>query len=832
MGFGSANYRRSGHMSVPLTPTSRGDQGAMTSRAGQAEVTDSETDGSALSPTALGPVVPQDPQPTGATDGLPDNGTHAQTPATDSPWNPVPISPTSVPDPTASSEPRSSEEPVAAESAAQDTAENAASPIQHQPAPEHPPPKPDASATRHEVANSPPAQESEPKKSSSRPGKLLADSAEVARTIEVLFEPGDTIELRVPRAGRDGTVSGYFNDQPELVKAILSLRGDVPAIYATLNPVVPVLLARAANRIERHAKVTTSGKDIVCRRNLLIDPDPVRPTGISSTDAEHEAALERARDIRLVLREEYGWPDPILGDSGNGGHLVYRIDLPNDDESTALIQACLKALAQRFDDTVVKIDTSVYDPNRISKVYGTVVRKGDNMPERPHRLSRILELPPALETVTREQLEVLARSGDQTEGPPRSDSKARGARFDIEHFIANYLKARDPVAHEGGRKWLLEECPFNPDHTAPDAAVFQRTNGSLGFRCLHATCADKGWKELRERFEPQEGRHSKQKSQQKAKQPPPLATFEFETGRNVFEHEDEPAIAIIEGLFWNGLTLLVGRPKSGKSWLTLQAAIAVACGKPLAGWLRANKGRVLYLALEEPRQRTTARMRKLYRENADVSPLEDIRFVYKIAPMLAGGAAELDEALTNWPADLVIIDTMRAFARIQGRKEDIVDTDYAITTLLREIAQKHRCAIVAVDHTRKAPGDLIDTVMGTTGVTAGCDAVCGMERTTSGDVILTARGRDHEEVSYSLRFNGKEDTFGWEIFGSGDDAKLSAEREEIIELLRNEAPQTAKQVAYLLRKNANTIRGLMWRMALDGSITKQSNGYVLSRRST
>jgi hypothetical protein len=148
----------------------------------------------------------------------------------------------------------------------------------------------------------------------------------------------------------------------------------------------------------------------------------VRPSEISSSDVEHEAALERARDIRLVLTEE-GWPEPILADSGNGAHLLYRVDLPNDEESSKLTERVLKALAARFSDITVKIDEAVFNAARIVKAYGTISRKGDNLPDRPHRLSRILDVPPELESVRQEILTELARTIEPPPPPPGPKSR-------------------------------------------------------------------------------------------------------------------------------------------------------------------------------------------------------------------------------------------------------------------------------------------------------------------------------------------------------------------------------------------------------------------------
>ena len=106
----------------------------------------------------------------------------------------------------------------------------------------------------------------------------------------------------------------------------------------------------------------------------------------------------------------------------------------------------------------------------------------------------------------------------------------------------------------------------------------------------------------------------------------------------------------MESLVYPGLTILAARPKSGKSWLTLQMAMAVASGGCLAGWLSTKAGKVLYLALEEPRQRTTARMRKLAVAANDVNALKNIHFIYEILPLLGGGLEQLDASLTEWPA--------------------------------------------------------------------------------------------------------------------------------------------------------------------------------------
>jgi hypothetical protein len=143
-------------------------------------------------------------------------------------------------------------------------------------------------------------------------------------------------EVRILKT-RAGTIAGFF-DRPELlIKAVVELKEPAPGTYFTINPVNKALLARASNRLQMRIDTTTSDRDILGRRWLPIDIDPQRPSGISATDEEHEAALNRAREIRLTLSEE-GFPQPILASSGNGSYLLYAITLPNDQAAENLIK--------------------------------------------------------------------------------------------------------------------------------------------------------------------------------------------------------------------------------------------------------------------------------------------------------------------------------------------------------------------------------------------------------------------------------------------------------------------------------------------------------------
>jgi hypothetical protein len=206
------------------------------------------------------------------------------------------------------------------------------------------------------------------------------------------------VELRA--IFKNGRVdSGYFDDFALLAEsaAILDRRADVSGIYWTLNPVNPDCLHRAKNRMREWASkskggATTSDAEILRRRLLFLDFDGAnRPAGISAARHELASAKEKARRVAQFLAG-LKWEAPIAAMSGNGYHLLYRTDMPNDRESAELIRKFLAALSMMFDDGTTRIDTSVFNASRIGKVYGTVAKKGDDTPERPHRRSILLKM--------------------------------------------------------------------------------------------------------------------------------------------------------------------------------------------------------------------------------------------------------------------------------------------------------------------------------------------------------------------------------------------------------------------------------------------------------
>ncbi len=230
----------------------------------------------------------------------------------------------------------------------------------------------------------------------------MQNKDDISRMLQYLFNPEDVFEICIigPKrrksplwdneyaGGKKPIVAGWFNDFDRATDIIVQADKVEPvATYCTLNPVIPALLGRANNRLVAGVN-RTKDAEIAEVRHLLIDADPIRPGGISSTDSEKESALDLLRVVYSDLKN-LGWPEPLAGDSGNGGHLIY----PVASNSVKSIPDLLKALDRKYSTDAVNIDTSVGNPARLVKVYGTVTRKGDSTEDRPHRAAKILSLP-------------------------------------------------------------------------------------------------------------------------------------------------------------------------------------------------------------------------------------------------------------------------------------------------------------------------------------------------------------------------------------------------------------------------------------------------------
>lgn len=300
---------------------------------------------------------------------------------------------------------------------------------------------------------------------------------------DVFKDNNELVEIRILDPETKRSYSGYFTDIETILKEIQ--RYEKCNLYFTLNVIDPACYSREQHdRISVRPKSTTSDNEIIARKWCLIDIDCEKPSDTNSTDEEKELAKQVVNNVYKFLRDE-GFEAPVVCDSANGFHLLYKQAMISNTQNTETMKNFLKVLDMYFSTDKVKIDCSTFNPSRICKLYGVISRKGADTKERPQRESKILRVPQEINATPNEYFEKVASYLPKPEKKDRSNNYGANS-FDLDEFISKYgIKVRNIVESKDFTKYVLDECPFNSSHRAPDSAVFKMRDGSFGFKCLH-----------------------------------------------------------------------------------------------------------------------------------------------------------------------------------------------------------------------------------------------------------------------------------------------------------------------------------------------------------
>jgi AAA domain len=279
-----------------------------------------------------------------------------------------------------------------------------------------------------------------------------------------------------------------------------------------------------------------------------------------------------------------------------------------------------------------------------------------------------------------------------------------------------------------------------------------------------------------------------------------------------------------------GLTLLAGKPKLGKSWLALSAALSIACGGVALGTQPVIRGDVLYLALEDNARRLQARTRRLLASMQSV--LNGIDFALDWPRLGEGGLASLEDYLKAHPGvRLVVIDTWARVAPPSGEsRRSQYEGDYEALSPLKHLADTSHVSILAVHHLRKtSSSDVLDEITGSIGMTGAVDGTLILKRERGqAEATLFVTGRDIErEQQLALSFDVT--TALWTVIGNTEEVGRTRARQEIIELLREQGPDgmNPREIADALEKNYHTTRSILRKMEQTGEITRLHGRYFV-----
>lgn len=585
------------------------------------------------------------------------------------------------------------------------------------------------------------------------------------------FKSGEElVEVRIVDNTYKRTYSGYFTDVDTLLNEIRKY--DNCNIYFTLNAINPACYDREQHdRIVTKPKSTTSDNDIVGRDWILIDIDTKKPSDTNSTDEEKEMAKEVVNNVFKFLRDE-GFEKPVVCDSGNGFHLLYKIAMKNSNENTTICKEFLQVLDMLFSNPNVEIDCTTHNASRVCKLYGTFSRKGSNTKKRPQRESKILRIPDEIKITPNEYFAKVAAMLPKPEQPSKSNYYSN-EKFDLEAFLnKHHIAVRNIVRTSSFTKYILDECPFNSSHRAPDSAIFEMSNGGLGFKCLHSSCSQYTWKDFRLKFEPdaydhkeyQRHEHKMQYYSSQKKEPFVPKKEDSAKGKKWLAMTDvqyvdmSKLVAIptgykeldkkIIGLLMGDVTVLSGLSGSGKtSWIDCVVLNAVQRGYKVGIWSGELQDFRFQSWIDQISAGKNYVCKKEGYENYYYAPknianqinkwLEGKLFLYNnnYGSKWQQLFADIKTLVENEGTQLVVLDNLMAL-QIDSYDGDKYTQQTRFINDLKEYAKAKNIHVILVCHPRKEGGFLRkESISGTADLTNLADSV----------IIIHRIGKDFEQ---------------------------------------------------------------------------------------
>jgi hypothetical protein len=267
-----------------------------------------------------------------------------------------------------------------------------------------------------------------------------------------------------------------------------------------------------------------------------------------------------------------------------------------------------------------------------------------------------------------------------------------------------------------------------------------------------------------------------------------------------------------------GLAILAGRQKLGKTWLGIDWAVAVASGGFAMGSICCEQGDVLYIDMENGHRRIQRRIEALFPDCRNRPDLLRLEWVTEAPALNDGFIPALDEwRLSVTSPRLVVIDVLQRVKPAPKGNLNSYEADYSALAGLQSWATQHGVGVVALHHTRKGGAeDPLEALSGSNGLSACADTTLVLDRGPDG-VTLYVRGRDVEELETALNF-----TSGvWSVIGDASEVRRSEERVTIaVTLEQAGAPMSPVEIADVTGMKGGNVRKLLHHMAKAGEVEK------------
>lgn len=342
------------------------------------------------------------------------------------------------------------------------------------------------------------------------------DAKAIVKSLNALFSAGDVVEIRAFPKNSAVIWCGFYTNWNKAAKDItLMCHGELVDCYVCTNPVGDEFRGTKLNTFgEATQGAGSKAKGIPRRCNFLIDIDTIRDPDHKGDPATAEELSFTRRTMEAVYGHlmDLGWRELLIATSGNGYHILPKIDLPNEVESEVLLTRVQLYLKSKFETpNKVKIDC-FKDANRLTRLYGTVNVKGKATKERPYRRATIFQFPAERQVISREQLEsvaALCALAIQAERHDGGHGNAEG--WMLEEFFDARNWAHKPYKED---VWDVE-CPWESEHSQDSKAGTTTSaviDGKFTSNCLHNSCQDapdddglhrkREWKDFRKAIDP------------------------------------------------------------------------------------------------------------------------------------------------------------------------------------------------------------------------------------------------------------------------------------------------------------------------------------------
>ena len=298
-----------------------------------------------------------------------------------------------------------------------------------------------------------------------------------------------------------------------------------------------------------------------------------------------------------------------------------------------------------------------------------------------------------------------------------------------------------------------------------------------------------------------------------------------QTGTHLLQQDYPPLHYFVDEILTEGLTILGGKPKKGKSYLSLDMSLSIAVGRQAFRKFETEQARVLYVSLEDGPRRLQKRLRQI---QPNIETPDGLDFLYEF-PRLGAGALE---ALEHYGKTygVIILDVLgRMLPDMQSVRKSLSEYQEFTEMLspLQKWATAAHVAVLLIDHVRKAAAeDIFDTIIGSQGKWGQADNGLVYERKgEEKDGVLNIAGRDLEECKIVLTLSDGH----LEFLGKGESFEMDSEQNRIVKILEEEhrpmgIPEIMKAMGLMNDQHYKRFRVVMHSLYSDDRVGRTKRG--------